>query len=298
MDAPAYSVQPVEFTSQKTRCRGDLYYPASIDSPPVVIMAHGFGAERSFRLPAFAERFVRKGLAVLVFDYRGFGDSDGHPRNLVDPGRHLADWKSAIEYVRTLDKVDTKKIGLWGSSFSGGHVIVTASRDPDISAIVAQVPFVDSISSIRKQGLWYLLRATPHAVLDVTRMLTFRAPHHIKLVGKSDEFAVMNTPESYPGYMSMVPEDTDWQNQCPARVLLTFSTYRPVTHAGKVKCPALIMMGEQDSLIDADVVEQTAKAMPDCKLVRYPFGHFDIYTGDAFENAVSEQAAFFGEHLS
>ncbi len=297
MDASAYSVQPVEFTSQKTHCRGDLYYPASISSPPVVIMAHGFGGERSFRLPAYAQRFVRKGIAVFLFDYRGFGDSDGNPRNLVDPGRHLEDWKAAIEHVRSLDKVDSKKIGLWGSSFSGGHVIVTAARDPSISAIVAQVPFVDSISSIRKRGLWYFLQATPHAVLDIARMLTFQAPHQIKLVGKNDDFAVMNTPESYPGFMSIVPEETDWQNQCPARILMTLSTYRPIAYAGKVKCPALVMLAEQDSLIDATVVEQAARAMPNSRLIKYPIGHFDIYTRETFENAVSEQAAFFAEHL-
>lgn len=297
MAIPAYSIQPVEFTSRKTICRGDLYHPATVEKPPVVIMAHGFGAERKFGLPAYAERFVQKGMAVFLFDYRNFGGSDGYPRNFVDPGRHLDDWAAAIEHARSLEHINPNKIALWGSSFSGGHVIVTAARDKAINAIVAQVPFVDSISSIRKLGPGFLLQAAPHAMKDLARILTFQSPHYVKIVGKPEEFAVMNTPESYPGYMSLVPEDSTWENKCPARILLTFGTYRPIAHASDVKCPALIMFGEKDSLIDPGAVEKTALAMPKSRMIRYPFGHFEIYTGDAFENAVSEQAAFLAEHL-
>jgi fermentation-respiration switch protein FrsA (DUF1100 family) len=76
---------------------------------------------RDQRLDAFAERFARAGLAALVFDYRHFGDSQGEPRQLLDIGRQLADWRAAIGYARTVDGIDPARIALWGSSFSGGH---------------------------------------------------------------------------------------------------------------------------------------------------------------------------------
>ncbi|MDO9262608.1 MAG: alpha/beta fold hydrolase [Desulfosalsimonadaceae bacterium] len=292
-----FSKKPSDFKSKNTRCSGELYVPEGIKSPPVVIMAHGFGAEKTFRLPAYAEHFASSGLAVYLFDYRCFGASDGEPRNYVDQGRHLQDWKAAIAHVRSLPDMNTKKIALWGSSFSGGHVIVTAAADHEISAIVAQVPFVDAISTTVKLGLKYIMQATPHALRDLSRLLTFRSPHYVKLIGKPEEFAIMNTPESYSGYSSMIPKNSKWENKCPARILLRFGTYRPIAVAHKIQCPALVMLGKKDSLIDAKTVEKTAKKIPKGELVQYPFGHFDIYTGNAFKKAVKQQTEFLLLHL-
>ena len=287
-----------DFTSKNIRCSGELYLPEGIQNPPVVVMAHGFGAERVFGLPAYAETFAANGLAVFLFDYRCFGTSDGEPRNYVDQGRHLQDWQSAIAHVRKMTDINTNKIAIWGSSFSGGHVIVTAARDHDISAIVAQVPFVDAISTTFKLGFKFLMQATPHAIRDLSRILTFRSPHYVKLIGQPDEFAIMNTPESYPGYSSMIPENSKWVNKCPARILLRFALYRPIAVAHKIKCPALIMLGEKDSLIDAKAVEKTANKIPKGELVKYPFGHFDIYTGNDFKKAVKKQTEFLMAHLT
>ncbi len=286
------------FYSQNTRCIGDLYLPPDVKTPPVVVMAHGFAAERTFGLPDYAEKFAKNGLAVFLFDYRCFGESDGTPRNLVDPRRHLEDWQAAIGHVRSLKEIDARRMALWGSSFSGGHVIVTAARDPKIAAIVAQVPFVDAISTSFKLGLSHLMRALPHAIRDLFRMLTFRAPHYVKVVGKPDEFAVMNTPESYDGYTAIIPDDADWENGCPARIFLKFAAYRPTAHAKNVKCPALLMAGEYDSLIKIEAVEKTANKMPCGELVKYPLGHFDLYKGDAFEAGVKKQTEFLLTHLA
>ncbi len=285
------------FVSCGQQCCGDLYLPENDDNPPVVIMAHGFGAERNFGLPPFAEHFVRQGMAVYLFDYRSFGDSEGQPRNYISPARHLKDWKAAIAHVRSLPEIDTNKIALWGSSFSGGHVIATAARTENISAIVAQVPFVDPISTTQKLGFRFLLRAIPKALRDILSIITLQAPHYVKIAGKPDEFALMNTPESYPGYMAIVPTNTTWQNQCPARILFTFSLYRPIAYASKVKCPALVMVAENDSLIDPKAVSKTAARIPLAELVSYPIGHFDIYSGAPFEEAIETQTTFLLKHL-
>jgi len=292
-----FSLSTSTFYSQQTRCVGDLYLPKAAKPPPVVIMAHGFGAERTFGLADYAEKFVENGLAVYTFDYRCFGDSDGSPRNLVDPKRHLQDWQAAIRHVRSLEEINPDRIALWGSSFSGGHVIVTAAGDPKISAIIAQVPFVNAISTSLKLGPKHLIRALPHGIRDLSRILTFRAPHYIKVIGKPEEFAVMNTPESYAGYLALIPEDSEWQNGCPARIFLKFAAYRPIAYAKRVKCPALVMIGTYDSLIDAADVKKTANKMPNSRLVEYPLGHFDLYKGDAFVDAVEKQTDFLLTHL-
>lgn len=287
----------VSFDSRDEACAADLYLPTGQAHPPVVIMAHGFGALRSFRLPAYAERFAADGLAVLTFDYRTFGESAGEPRHLVNPWRHLEDWRAAIAFAQRLPQVDGTRVALWGSSYSGGHVMVLAAEDPAIVALVAQVPYVDSVTTIAKLGVGYSLRATPHGLLDLGRQLLGLPPHYVKVVARPDEFGVLNTPESWPGLMAILPEGTDWENKCCARILLTFPLYRPIASAARVRCPALVMLAQHDSLIAPGAVRRAAARMARAELVEYPVGHFDIYQGEFFDDAVGRQSAFLRHHL-
>jgi dienelactone hydrolase len=100
------------------------------------------------RVDSYAERFCEAGYACLVFDYRNFGDSEGAPRQLLDIRMQLQDWTVAVAYARTLPGIDPNRIGLWGTSFSGGHVIATTARLPGIAAVVSQCPFTDSVASL------------------------------------------------------------------------------------------------------------------------------------------------------
>jgi len=144
-----FRVVQTGFLSGGFRCGTDLYLPDGAAASPLVIMAHGFGGERTFRLPAYAEHFARNGIAVLLFDYRTFGDSEGEPRNLVDPDWHIADWKAAIAHARTIPDIDKERIALWGTSYSGGHCVVCAAQDAALSAIVVQVPFSTRLARSR-----------------------------------------------------------------------------------------------------------------------------------------------------
>ena len=115
-------------------------------------MAHGFSGVREQRLDAYAERFAAAGLAVLVFDYRHFGASQGEPRQLLSiapPAR--ADWRAAVAHARYLLEVDPKRVAVWGTSFSGGHVVAVAAADPAIAAVVSQAPFTDGLSAIARR---------------------------------------------------------------------------------------------------------------------------------------------------
>ncbi len=286
-----------DFISRGTRCAGWLYQPEAVENPPVVIMAHGFAAERTFRLPAYAEKFVDRGLAVFLFDYRNFGASDGEPRNLVNPWRHVQDWKAAIAHVRGLPNVRSAKIALWGSSFSGGHVTVVAAQDPAITAIVSQVPFVDGLSALDTLGPAQAMKSVLAGCRDLGRILTFRPPYCVPVVEEPERFGIMNKPDSKPGYLGIVPEDSTWKNECPARILLAFTFYRPLSYAGRVKCPAFVLLAETDTLIPAKAVERFAERMPRAELVRVPLGHFDVYVGEPFEETAKLEADFLERHL-
>lgn len=293
----ALAIIPSYFESKGTRCRGDLYLPDGQEKPPVVIMGHGFGAERAFGLRPFAERFVAHGMAAFTFDYRTFGDSEGQPRNFVDPIRHLQDWAAALAHVRTLTQVDSSRIALWGSSFGGGHVLVTAARDQNVTAVVAQVPYVDPITTIANLGVGFLAQGTPHALRDVAHILLRRDPHHIKIIAPPDQFGALNTHDSYSGYSAIIPADSSWENKCPARILLTYPLYRPATAVSRINCPTMIMAGTNDSLIPIKGVRRAAAAIKDCTFIEDSFGHFDVYAGEWFETAVSAQSKFLAEEL-
>lgn len=288
-----------DFTVRGTRCAAWLYRPADAGAVPAVVMAHGFGGERDWRLPAFAERFAEAGLATLLFDYRRFGDSDGRPRNLITPKGHVRDWRAAIRHVRSLDGVDGERIGLWGSSFSGGHATVAAARDGDIEAVIAQVPFSDGIRTVlhlvRAGGLDYLTRAVGGGLRDLGRKLTFRSPHYVPIASEPDEFAALNRPGTLEGYESI--NGGDWDNRCAARILLTVLPYRPVAEAGAVDCPTLVVEAEEDNIVTGDTVDRFVSRLDDVERVRYPVGHFDVYTGEIFETVVDREIEFLRRHL-
>lgn len=285
------------FDSQGVKCAGWLYRPVGMGRFPAVIMAHGLGAERGFRLPAFAERFAAEGMAVFLFDYRFFGDSEGMPRQLINPFHQLKDWEAALAYVKGLPDVDISRIGLFGTSFSGGHVIVTASRHPEIRAIVAQLPFVDALSSMAMAGISNIVKGSIAAMRDIGRLLTFREPYYVPLVAEPGTYAFMNTADAASGYLALVPKDTSWRNRAPARLGLVIGAYRPIRFAHRVACPCLMVLAEKESLISPEATEKTAARMPDCTLLKLPCGHFEPYDGPLFEEVVRTEAEFLARHL-
>ena len=295
---PAFSRADTEFVSAGERCAAWLYRPSGIARPPLVVMGHGFAAQRDFALPAFAEVFAGRGYAVLCFDYRGFGDSGGSPRQLVSPRRHLEDWQAAVDHAAGLSGVDHSRIALWGSSFGGGHALVTASRRRDVRAVIAQVPYVDSISTLRRLSAAELGRSVVWGVRYAARAVMGREPCTVPVYGEPGSFACMNTPESAVGYAAMVPADSAWVNACPARIFLTLPLYRPVSHVARIEAPILLLCAEEDSLIPVADIEACARRNPRAEIVRIPGGHFDVYRGEGFERACAAYLAFLDRSLA
>lgn len=289
----AYNRQDISFVSGGETCRGWLYLPEAETPPPVVVMAHGFSAERTFRLPAYAEHFADAGLAVLLFDYRCFGDSDGTPRFWVDPARHLDDWRAAVSHARSLTRVDGGRIALWGSSFSGGHVITLAAEDPDVRAIVAQVPYVGGIEVAL--SLANMLRAAA-AILGDKIASVFGGAVRVPVVGAPGSFACMAAPEAMQ-FLDIVDSGSQWNNRVPARALTTLAAYQPGDVASQVTCPALVVVGEKDETTPPDLARAAAARMPRAEVASHDAGHFEVYMPPLFVQVVDEQAVFLKRHL-
>lgn len=282
----------VRFLSGSDLCSADLYYPDSADHPPIIVMAHGFAGERNFRLPAFAEKFCDQGFAVLLFDYRTFGDSEGSPRQWVHPWRQLEDWRAAIDHARSLPKVNCDELVLWGTSFSGGHVVNLAAEDQSISAIIAQVPFVSGLNLMKNQSFKDLSRLTLAALIDIVRSWFGAQPYEYPVVAMPGGKGVMNTPGSYEGYLKLTPEKTSWRNAVPARVGLYIPWYSPLGNASAVTCPALILAASKDSLIPVKAVEKLASRISNAHYSELDTDHFQPYVSPSFEENIELQLHF------
>lgn len=288
----------VTFDSWGERCAGWLYRPAAAREPvPCVVLAHGWTGIKEARLDAYAERFQSAGLAALAFDYRHFGASEGEPRQLLDIDRQLADWAAAIAYARSREEIDPELVALWGTSFSGGHVLATAARDRRVAAVVAQAPFVDGLLNLRFLGARKVAIVTREALRDRIGAALGRPPHMIKSVGPPGSTAVMTSPDAEPGFRSLIPDGVTWVDVAAARIGLHLAGYRPGRLARRIGCPTLFCIADHDAVTPPELALKAAAATSRAEVRRYSSLHFDIYVGAWFERAVADQVDFLTRHL-
>ncbi|MFE0748641.1 alpha/beta hydrolase [Gordonia sp. NPDC058843] len=299
----AYSREFTSFHSHGVRCAADVYRPARQSGPaPVIVMAHGFGSVRLLRLPAYAERFAAAGYVVVLFDYRYFGDSDGTPRQLLDIPSQLDDWRAAIRWARTLDDVDSTTVIGWGTSFAGGHVLTLAAEGVDFSAVVAQVPHVSGPAAVRATGLRQSLRVAPVALQDTWRGLRDAAPRYVDSVGRPGSVAAMTTEDADPALERMTAAAGLTRGEHPetvaARVLLRIGLYSPGRRAGRITCPTLIQVADDDAIAPADAARKVADRIPSGRFKTYPGGHFEPYLEPLFPQVVGDQLDFLATALA
>lgn len=290
------------FLSQGTECAVRVYRPAGDRaSIPVIVMAHGFGAVRALRLYAYAEEFAAAGYAVAVFDYRGFGDSAGTPRQVLDVPMQHQDWRAAVAYARTLPGIDPERVVAWGTSFAGGHVISLAGQGEPLAAIIAQVPHVSGPAAVRATGLLPSLRVGVVGIRDQVSAWTGRGPVYVDAAGRPGQTAVMTSPDALPGMDKLIAESGlrtgDYPANVAARIVLRIGLYSPKKWARGVTCPALIQIADDDAVTPRHVAEATAARMAAPTVHVYSGGHFDPYVGPLFSTVIADQLAFLRQHV-
>jgi uncharacterized protein len=293
----------ITFTSRGVQCAA-WHLPAAGDAfagergRPCVVMAHGFGGTRDTGLLGYAEAFAAAGIDTMVFDYRGFGASEGAPRQLVSFRRQRQDYHAAIAAARRLPGIDPDRIVLWGTSYSGGHVVAVAARDPRVAAAIALTPAMDGIAALvqiaRYAGPGQVLRATGHGLRDALRALTGRSPHRVPVVGLPGSAAIISTPGADAAYHSIA--GPTWRNEVCARTALEVVLNRPTASARRVACPLLVQVGDHDSVAPPQAA-RAAAAKARAELREYPVDHFDVYTGPWQERALADQLDFLRRSL-
>jgi uncharacterized protein len=292
----------IEIKTEGTILRGWFYTPdRASGKTPAIVMAHGFSAVKEMYLDRFAEHFCATGLAVVVFDNRNFGASDGQPRQEIDPWAQVRDYRHAITWTRTQGEIHPDRIGVWGSSYSGGHALVVGAIDRRVKCVVSQVPLISGYRTIQR-----LVRpdfiGPLRAQLDADRDARFRGevPAMIPVVA-ADPLApsASPTPDSYQWFIETGRERArSWRNEVTLRTLEMLMEYEPGSYIARISpTPLMLVVAVNDTLTVADLaITAFNEALEPKRLVLLEGGHFDAYVSD-FETAANSASDWFVTHL-
>ena len=217
----------VEFkTSDHVTLRGWLFKPSGQSSAgnklPCLVMSHGWSALKEMDLDAFADHFTSKlEMACLVYDNRGFGSSDtgpNQPRFEIIPSVQCSDIQDAITYVASRDDIDSQRLGIWGSSYSGGHALSVGAVEKRLKAVISQVPLVDGRENFRRLVRSDFAVAT-HQLFAQSR-LDRAAGKDAMTIPVVDEDPTkpssLPTPDSYT-FFAMWEKKSAWKNEVTVR---------------------------------------------------------------------------------
>jgi hypothetical protein len=268
---------------------------------PTIVMAHGYSAVKEMYLDTFAETFAAAGLAAIVFDNRNFGASGGEPRQEIDPWQQVRDYRDVITFAETLPETNAARIGVWGSSYSGGHVLVVGAIDRRVKCVVSQVPLVSGHANARR-----LIRADLfaglHGMFDADRRARYAggAPAMIPVVAENPAGpAALPTPDSWQWFTATAKTRAPaWKNEVTLRSVEMFLEYEPGTYIPFVSpTPLMIVVALEDHLTVADeALAAYERALEPKRLVTLKGGHFDAYVND-FAAAASPARDWFVQHL-
>ncbi|QRY46074.1 alpha/beta hydrolase [Mycolicibacterium boenickei] len=280
--------------------RGWLFQPEGPGPHPGITMAHGFAGVKEHGLERFARLFADAGFVVLVHDHRGFGASDGQPRFDVDPWVQIADWRRAISFLESHPAVDPDRIGVWGSSYAGGHAIVLGATDRRLRAVVTQVPTISGYQQSLRRVSPDQVAAMEAGFADDERARFRGEPPALQAVVGDDPAvpAAYRSPDAIAFYTQPTPGNV-WQNLMTVRSSRAARMYEPGTWIDRVSpTPLLMVVGLQDTVTVTDLaLAAYERALEPKKLVTVAGGHFDPYLGD-FAEAGGAAVDWFIQHLT
>ncbi|MEU9214183.1 alpha/beta fold hydrolase [Streptomyces sp. NPDC048415] len=280
--------------------RGWLFLPGGPGPHPAITMAHGYAGVRDHGLEPFARAFAENGFVVLLHDHRTFGASDGEPRHDVDPWQQIADWRRAISYLESQPEVNAERIGLWGTSYAGGHAIVLGATDRRLRAVVSQVPTISGY----EQGL---RRVDPDARAGLEESLTederarFRGetPRTVAIVSSDPAVPASYRSQGAIDFYLQPKPDGVWENKVTVRSTRAARMYEPGTWITRVSpTPLLMVVALNDTVTVTDLaLAAYERALEPKRLQLLPGSHFDPYTTQ-FDQSSAAALAWFREHLT
>ena len=269
-------------------CHGILYRPED-PAGPGLVMAMGFGMVKEAHADDYAPFFVEKGFTVLAFDYRYFGRSGGWPRQYLDPYAQVDDYRCAIRYLKREGLVDPSKICVWGTSFSGGHVLtLLAFPEPGVECGIAQVPNVYSY----RTALEYF------GSLDPVMALAAQAdgescgsrPGYVPIVSREGP-SVIRAEEAVEYYLEKERELETFENRVTADSIPRVLAYNPGDYASLIRKPIMMVIVSRDQTTPPSLAREVASRIQGpVELLEVEGGHFDVYRQPLLERIARAEA--------
>lgn len=301
--AQNYERRDVTFPSQGLKCAAWLYVPSGLrenEKRPAIVMAHGFSAVKEMYLDNFASKFAKAGFVVMVFDYRYFGGSEGQPRGQLLWPEQITDYRNAITWTSLQKEVDASKIGVWGTSYSGGHVTFLAAYDRRIKAVVAQVPATDIWDTY--MGTWPAENQAGFLdwlAKNRADQMASGNKNYITVAAPEGESSVWPLKEWYDSFMELSAHAPSWLNKISIDSLETHVFYRPVAEIHRVSPTPYMMIIASDDIITPTAAEKEAfaRAKEPKKLVEVQGRHFDAYKGPKHDQFAGPAVEWFKQWL-
>lgn len=292
----------VAFDADGTTLRGWLYLPDGASAPSAaVVMAHGLSALKEMGLDDYAEVFAAAGLAVLVYDNRNLGASDGTPRDEIDPVAQRRDYGHAVTFAQSRPEIDPRRIGIWGTSYTGGLVLIAAAIDRRVKAVVSQVPYISAYES-RHQSMSAQAQQQYQRMLEQDR-LTMAAGEPSRIVSVCDDDPAL--PENATTRMSFRYFDhyvrtrgAPWPNRLTVRSLDLRQEYEAMPWMSRISpTPLLMIVAEEDRVTATDIALRAFDAACEPKqLLVIPGDHYIPYR-ERFADSSAAARDFFVRHL-
>jgi fermentation-respiration switch protein FrsA (DUF1100 family) len=280
----------IRFHAGGVTLAGWLYCPAGECPRPLVVLSHGFSVLMAMGLDRYAEAFARAGLACLVYEHRNFGASEGGPRHEIDPWQQIRDMRDAISHARTLPGIDGERIGLWGTSYSGGHALVVAALDRRVKCVVSQVPLVAGEETLRTwvgESAWAGVQE--RFVADRDARCRGEAPRTTRpaRTGSQTWYGVEAT-----GTAAIYP------NEITLRSLELLAGYDPRDYVARIApTPLLMVLATQDTQTPyAGQLAAFERGGEPKRLVQVDGRHYDVYT-KLFDKTSGAACDWFVRHL-
>ena len=298
----------VEFPSYDGRftLRGWVYIPDDTPGPVPAVIASGGFADSVERMVPTAEALAQAGLGVLIYEHRNTGISDGEPRLEIDPVAQVRDMGMAITFAQTLPEFDRNRIGLFGTSFSGGHVLAVAADDKRVKAVVASNPWIAGHDVALTMGGAKALAQFQELISGERGKILAGQPGAVVALGMreddpSQDFALFRDDDAM-NYFEHGPTGlpASWKNAFTLRSLEYMVGYDVRPFAKRISpTPLLMLVALDDHTMPASLgLEFYAAALQPKELVTFKGGHYDAYLPDrAFPVVMDASKRWFEAHL-
>jgi uncharacterized protein len=274
------------------RLAADLYLPPSASGPvPAVVTGSGFGGVKEMLLPHFADALARAGVATLAVDYAGFGGSAGEPRQDLHPARQISDLRRGLDQLSADPRIDAKRLGAFGPSMCGAHVLVLAGTDPRVRAAVSLVPFVRPPKAPPNPKMGIAI------ALDALRSLVGLRSQVVPAAGLPGERAVMTSDGALDWIRAVSANAPTFRNEITVRSLVRLSRYRPMRVLGArgIRVPLRTILSRSDGITPAAVAREELRAVNhDCAELEGT--HFELF-GEHLPEVTRLTVEWFVKHL-